>query len=44
MKKEKAIPIMKRTGRAEGSQKELNKKTNPGELKESQTPLLVKVW
>jgi C4-type Zn-finger protein len=34
MKKEKAIPIMKKTGRAEGSRKELNMKTDPGELKE----------
>jgi len=34
MKKEKATPTRKKTGRVEGSRKELNLKTGLGELKE----------
>jgi hypothetical protein len=34
MKNEKATPKRKKTGRAEGSRKELNLKTDLGELKE----------
>jgi len=35
MKKEKVTPTRKKTGKVEGSQKELNMKTDLGELKES---------
>jgi hypothetical protein len=44
MKKEKATPTRKKTRKVEGSRKELNLKTDLGELKESWTLLLAKVW
>jgi hypothetical protein len=37
MKKKKAMPVRKKTGRAEGSRKEPNLKTDPDELRGSPT-------
>jgi len=44
MKKEKATPMKRKTGRAKGSWKELNLKTDLRGLQELRTLFLVKMW